>query len=101
MGTEVRAFARWQRLADLEEKYLRQKSNLHWQNVGDKYNWYFHKVAKVREVRNSIREVQNSDGVIVSSQEEIKLEVVQFLKDFLGHNVVDYVGKSWRIWIIF
>lgn len=36
MGIEARAFTKWQILAELEEKYLRQKSKLHWLNVGDK-----------------------------------------------------------------
>lgn len=78
MGIEARVFTKWQRLAELEEKYLRQKSKLCCLNVDDKNNLYFHQAAKIREVRNSIREVVKPDGSIVSSQEEIKAEVVQF-----------------------
>ncbi|KAL1205178.1 hypothetical protein V5N11_021347 [Cardamine amara subsp. amara] len=94
MGNEARPFTKWQRLADLEEIYLRKKSKLHWLNVGAKNNRYFHQAAKVREIQNSIREVVKPDGSTVSSQEEIKEEAVLFFKDFLGQNDVAYEGKT-------
>ncbi|XP_024010658.1 uncharacterized protein LOC112086111 [Eutrema salsugineum] len=34
---ESLAFARWEHLSELEEVFLKQKSKLHWLNVGDKY----------------------------------------------------------------
>lgn len=53
---EAVAFERWQKVADLEEKYYKQKSNIHWLQVGDRNNKYFHNGAKLKEARNTIEE---------------------------------------------
>ncbi|XP_010436801.1 PREDICTED: uncharacterized protein LOC104720618 [Camelina sativa] len=58
MDEEKEAYKRWDFLAGLEERYLKQKSKLHWFQVGDRNNKTFHKAAKAREARNNIREVQ-------------------------------------------
>lgn len=34
---EVAAYTKWNLLSGLEEGYLKQKSKLHWLNVGSKY----------------------------------------------------------------
>lgn len=78
MEAETIVYQRWQLLADLEEKYLKQKSKLHWLNIGDGNNRYFHQAVKNRERKNSIREIQRSDGSITVSQEEIKKEAESF-----------------------
>lgn len=74
MEEEACMFAKWQHLAELEEKFLHQKSKLHSLKVGDGNNRYFHQAAKIRKAINSIREVQRSDGTISVTQEEIKIE---------------------------
>lgn len=58
MSQEGRDFMKQQRLSELEEKFLGQISKLHWLNVGDKNNRYFHQASKIREVGNAIREVE-------------------------------------------
>ncbi|KAF8106810.1 hypothetical protein N665_0131s0013 [Sinapis alba] len=63
---------RWQRVSGIEEKILKQRSKLHWLQVGDKNNKAFHKVFKIREARNAIREIKCVTGQVVSSQEDIK-----------------------------
>ncbi|XP_056842877.1 uncharacterized protein LOC130495492 [Raphanus sativus] len=61
----------------LEEDYLKQKSKLHWLDVGDGNNRVFHNAAKIREVRNTIHEIQCSDGRIAKNKEEIKVEAIK------------------------
>ncbi|CAA0406061.1 unnamed protein product [Arabidopsis thaliana] len=65
------------KLTDLEERYLKQKSKLHWLKVGDGNNKAFHKAATVREICNTIKEIKCQDGSIVDTQEEIKKEAEQ------------------------
>lgn len=54
---EARAYERWDKVSDLEESFLKQKSKVHWLNVGDKNNKVFHRAATVRNIQNSIKEV--------------------------------------------
>lgn len=61
-------------MAELEEEYLKQKSKLHWLEVGDGNNKSFHNEVKIREIRNVIHEIRCKDGSIVKDGEEIKKE---------------------------
>lgn len=54
---EKTAYIRWEKVADLEEKYFKEKSKLQWLNIGDRNNKYFHKAIAMIETRNSIREI--------------------------------------------
>lgn len=58
MRVENEANTRWQRLAELEEEFLKQCSKVHWLEVGDGNNKFFHNSAKLREIRNVIHEIQ-------------------------------------------
>lgn len=58
--------------------------------VGDGNNRYFHQVAKTREVRNSIREIQRGAGTVANTQEKIKVEAKFFFNNFLSHTMTDY-----------
>lgn len=71
---EVKAYKRWQRLADLEEDFLKQKSKLHWLDVGDGNNKAFHCAAKIREIQNTIYEIRCADGSLVKAENLIKKE---------------------------
>lgn len=53
---EAEAYEKWLKFADIEERFLRQKSKLHWLKLRDKNNKIFHNAAKMREMRNSIRD---------------------------------------------
>jgi len=53
MEAENAAYNRWEFVSDLEEKYLKQKSKLHWMKVGDKNNKTFHRVVVARETNES------------------------------------------------
>ncbi|KAG7556371.1 hypothetical protein ISN44_As11g024100 [Arabidopsis suecica] len=83
MVRESHAFNKWQHLSDLEERFLRQRSKMHWLQVGDGNNRYFHQAAKKREVRNSIRAIKRADGTIAETQDEIKTETEHFFHSFL------------------
>lgn len=61
------AAERWQRVSDIEEKLLRQRSKIHWLQVGDRNNMAFHNASKIRETRNAIREIKCPDGTVVTS----------------------------------
>lgn len=74
---EAEALTRWQRLADLEEGFYKQRSKLHWLNVGDQNTWVFHNAVKLRETRNSIHELRCQDGSIVKG-DEIKIEAERY-----------------------
>ena len=83
IAEENQAHTQWHSLAVLEEGYLQQKSKLHWLEVGDQNNKYFHNSVKARLAMNLIREIQCSDGRVCTSQDDIKEEAVRFFQTFL------------------
>jgi len=78
MEEENIAYNRWDLVAGLEERYLKQKSKIHWLDVGDKNNKSFHRAVKTREAQNSIREIECPNGVVTANAEEIKMEAERF-----------------------
>lgn len=91
---ENTAYTKWQRLAELEEEFLKQISKVHWLDVGDGNNILFHSSEKIREVRNAIHEIQRVDGSIAKSEEEIKEEAGNFFKEFMEHQPPDFEGAT-------
>lgn len=83
MQEENTALRRWDWVTRLEEKYLKQKSKLHWLQVIDKNNKIFHRAVTTREAKNSIMEIECSDGRILSREDDIKVEAERFFSDFL------------------
>ena len=77
-------------MADLEEKFYKQKSRMHWLEVGDRNNKFFHNAARIREVRNTIREILCPDGTISTSEESIKTEAEKFYSEFLTHMPTEF-----------
>lgn len=94
MVMESAALSRWTFLSKLEEKVLSQRAKIHWLVIGDGNNKTFHRAARVREVRNSIREIKREDGSIADNQEDIKKEAVDYFSKFLNHIPQDYTGIS-------
>lgn len=94
MKEEIRATMRWERVADLEEKYLKQKSKLHWLRVGDKNNNMFHRAVNYREAKNSIREIECMDGRVLKNVEDIKKEVEDYFTEFLQFIPHNFKGVS-------
>lgn len=78
MEEEKAGYYRWDFVLKLEEKFLKQRSKIHWLKVDDGNNKTFHRAVATREAANIIREIQCRDGVVVSSAEEIKAEAENF-----------------------
>ncbi|WZY98891.1 hypothetical protein YC2023_071220 [Brassica napus] len=89
VNLEQEAAARWQRVPHIKEKVLKQRSKLHWLQVGDTNNKAFHNAAKVREIRNAIREIKCPVGSIVTTQADIKKEAERFFNEFLTFEPMD------------
>lgn len=87
---ECEALEKWQKLADIEEEVYKQKSKMHWLEVGDGNNRFFHNAAKIREVINAIREVLCPDGSIATKEEDIKREAERFFTELLTFKPNDY-----------
>ena len=86
---ELRIEERWQRISASEEKVLKQRSKIHWLQLGDCNNKSFHNAVKIREARNTIREIRCQSGEVVTSQEDIKKETEKFFKEFLSYEPPD------------
>ncbi|CAA7032184.1 unnamed protein product [Microthlaspi erraticum] len=92
MEAEKIAFRRWENISVVEEKYLKQKSKLHWLKVGDRNNKYFHKGIEERRAHNTIREILCRDGQTATSGDAIKHEAEGFFREFLQYTPADYEG---------
>ena len=90
MEEETEVYDRWERVTCLEEKFLKQKSKLHWLDVGDKNNKTFQRAVTLREAHNSIREIQKPDGSVTKKKEEIKEEAELFFREFFQLVPHDY-----------
>ena len=75
---------RWQRISTIEEKVLKQRSKMHWLQLGDGNNKAFHNAVKIRRAINAIREIKCQSGVLATSQEDIKPEAERFFSEFLS-----------------
>lgn len=89
---ETHAYNKWKHLPDLDERFLRQRSKMHWLQVGNGNNRFFHLAAKNREVRNSIRSIKRHDGTIAETQSEIKIKVENYFHNFLTRTVPNFIG---------
>ncbi|CAA7034131.1 unnamed protein product [Microthlaspi erraticum] len=94
MEPENVALRGWEHVSMLEEKYLKQKSKLHWLKVGDQNNKYFHKGVEERQAQKMIKEVNCRDGHIATSGDDIKEEAEGFFRDFVQFKPTDYEGIS-------
>lgn len=86
------AYRRWIFLSTLEEKVLSQRAKIHWLSYGDGNNKVYHRAAKVREIRNSIREIKRMDGSIAENQEDIKQDAVDHFYKFLTLIPSEFTG---------
>ncbi|XP_023637566.1 uncharacterized protein LOC111830212 [Capsella rubella] len=94
MAEENEAYQRWDFVAGLEEKFLKQTSKLHWLQVGDKNNKIFHRAAAVRKAKNNIKEIKCQDGRLMEKVEEIKIEAERHFREFLQFIPSDFVGVA-------
>lgn len=94
MEEENKAYQRLEFVAGLEEKYLKQKSKLHWMHVGHKNNKIFHRAAETREAENGIKEIQCQDGHLIMQGDEIKTEAERYFREFLQYIPNDFDGVT-------
>lgn len=96
MEAESAAYKRWDFVSGLEENFLKQKSKMHWLEVGDKNNKVFHRGATTREIVNSIKEIQRSEGVVLTSPEDIKIEAERHFRELYNTNRAIMLVFQWR-----
>ena len=65
-------------LLRLEEQMWQQRSHIHWMVSGDRNSKYFHNRASQRFRRNKICELRNSEGQLVSGDENISAMVLDY-----------------------
>lgn len=91
---ELLAAERWQRISGIEEKVIKQRSKMHWLQLGDGNNKVYHNAVKVRETRNAIREIKCPSGCVATSHEDIKNEAERFFNEFLSYEPPEIQGVS-------
>ncbi|XP_013739623.2 uncharacterized protein LOC106442489 [Brassica napus] len=77
---EAEAYEKWLHVAELEEDFLKQKSKLHWLEVGDQNNMNFYNSIRTRQAQNTMREIKCPDGSVAKSHSEIKTEAERGLE---------------------
>ena len=92
MDLKTAAAGRWVSVNRLEKSFLKQKSKLHWFNIGDGNNQTFHQAVDTREATNYIKEVICRDGTFTRDESEIKMDV--FFNEFLQHKPYGYEGME-------
>lgn len=93
MEEESEAYKWWQHL-ELEEGYLKQKSKLHWLNVGDRNNTYFYKTIQTRQMQNAIKEIRSNTWERLTKSEDIKAEAELYFREFLTLKLSEYRGMG-------
>lgn len=94
MSEEAEAYEKWLHVAELEEDFLKQRSKLHWLEVGDQSNKTFHNSIKTRQAQNTMREIRCPDGRVVNSHLEIKIEAERFFSDVLNQVPTTFQGAT-------
>lgn len=94
LESENEALAPWEFVAGLEESFLKQRSKLHWLNIGDQNNKTFHSAITAREAVNGIREIRCRDGTLVNDENGIKEEAESFFREFLQYQPHDFTGMT-------
>ena len=89
---EGEAYGKRLHVASLEEDFLKQRSKLHWLDMGDQNNKTFHRAIKTRQAHNLIREIRCANGRVVTTHSEIKREAENFFSGFLNQSPESYKG---------
>lgn len=80
--------------AESAAMYKWQHSKIHWFDVGDGNNKFFHSSAKIREIRNAIHEIVRADGSIAKTDEKIKKEAENFFVEVMTLQPMNSEGAS-------
>lgn len=79
IGAWEKSKQEYNRLLKIEETSWRQKSRASWLKEGDKNNHFFHKIANMRNITNSIVNMK-INGVWVSKDARIRDHIEKFYK---------------------
>lgn len=71
---------------ELEKKVFKKKSKLEWLRLGDGNNSYFHASIKTKHNAKNMRHMHKNDGTLVTSQSDIKAEVLNYYEGLMGTN---------------
>lgn len=88
------AYDKWLHVAELEENFLKQRSKLHWLDVGDQNNKTFHNSIRTRQAQNTMREIRCRDGSTATSHMAIKTEAESFFSEVLNLVPTNFIGVS-------
>lgn len=91
---KVVAYDKWLHVAELEENFLKQRSKLHWLDVGDQNNKTFHNSIRTRQAQNTMREIRCRDGSTATSHMAIKTEAESFFSEVLNLVPTNFIGVS-------
>ncbi|XP_074361812.1 uncharacterized protein LOC141701995 [Apium graveolens] len=89
--------AKFSEALSIEEKFLKQKSRIHWLKNGDSNNRFFFNSCRARWNTNKILSLINSDGHTVTSHVDMAVVVTFYFKNVLGNaievdNFPDYLN---------
>ncbi|XP_058765506.1 uncharacterized protein LOC131638998 [Vicia villosa] len=79
-------------LNNIEEKMLAQRAKINWIRLGDGNNRFFHATLKGKNKQTRIQSLQTGSDDIVTDQQSIKEEVIQFYKNLVGTPASDLTG---------
>ena len=85
VGNERMCLKEFHDLARAEEGFLKQKSRIQWLKLGDQNSYFFHKVVKARNSKNSIKSITLENGCKIDDPTTIKQE-------FFKHS-----NQSWEV----
>ena len=83
VAAAAEASDRWNKLANIEEKFFRQKSCIRWLGAGDHNTVFFHRAVQTRSSRNTITFLVNEAGTTLTKLTDIKKEAVLHFQRFL------------------
>lgn len=80
---EVILSKRYREAALEEERMLKQKSKIHWLNVGDQNNKFFHKSLQVKRNKNRVTSILNDQGESIEGDYLVD-HFISFYKNLIG-----------------
>ena len=90
-GQEKELLLKLNKLLQIDELALKQKSRIHWLKQGDDNNHFFFQAMKERVLRNSIDIIYSDSGVALYKNDDIQKEIVSFYHTLLGSSAaVDF-----------
>jgi hypothetical protein len=73
-----------------EEDTWRQKSRINWLASGDRNTKFFHAFANARKQVNSIWGITKEDGNVITSEQGLQEEAVNFFRSCTRHSLIWY-----------